>query len=84
MLIFMSPYKAIYPNKLGLIAKNPQGKHKHAKITLFIRRKFATTVTTELLGDLAETLPQTPPEPASVTATDRLGWRMRSHISLDQ
>lgn len=55
VLIFMSLYKAVFPNKLELISKNPQGTHKQAQITSFIKRKFETTVIAELFGVLAET-----------------------------
>lgn len=53
----MSPYKAVYQNKLEVISKIPQGTHKNTQITLFIKRKFETTVIAELFRVLAETLP---------------------------
>lgn len=85
MLIFTNPYKAVYPNKLELIPKNPQGtQHKHAKITLFIKRKFATTVIPELFGVLAETLPQNMIGMSSATPVVRLGCKIQSNSSLDQ
>lgn len=84
MLIFMSPYKVIYPNTLRLISKNPQGTHKHAKITLFIRRKCETTIIAELFGVLAETLPRIMIGLSSVTPVVRFGCKLQSNISLDQ
>lgn len=85
VLIFTNPYKAVYPNKLELIPKNPQGTwHKHAKITLFIKRKFEATVIAELCGILAETLPQNMIGTSSVTPVVRLGCIMQSNSSLDQ
>ena len=80
----MSPYKAVYPNKLEMISKIPQGTHKHTQITLFIKRKFETTVIAELFRVLAETLPQNMIGTSSVIPIIRLGCKIQSNISLDQ
>lgn len=82
--MLMSPYKAVYPNKLEVISKNSQGTHKYAKIALFIKRKFETTVIAELFGVLAETLPKMMIGPSSVTPIVRLGCEIQSSISIDQ
>ena len=85
VLIFTTPYKAVYPNKLELISKNPRGtQYKHAKITLFIKRKFEATVIAELFGVLAETLPPNMIGTSSVTPVVRLGCKIQSNSSLDQ
>lgn len=85
VLLFMSPYKAVDLNKLELISKNPRGtQHKHAKATLFIKRKFEATVIAEPFGVLAETLPQYMFGTSSVTPVVRLGRKIQSNISLDQ